>query len=240
MRHAKSNLLRSGPTPCSTMAYIRTHSRHMATPRLALTACVFCSGLTQAYDLPVLHAVPPGRGGRSGLRAGFEGASDHEPGSRPPQTPRHSGRIPDMLTQYTLPPWLTIDRLLIAVVILAALVIVQRIRRTARRRRPARLHPKLQKYGGTTPEQQHADLEASRRIIATSSTGAVAGYRIVQQIEAVFVDGSRAPDDAIAALKAAAGRRGANAIINLSQQRTAAGRCTAQGDAVIIRPTAEP
>lgn len=137
-----------------------------------------------------------------------------------------------------LPPWLTPQRLAIAVGVLFALVVVQRVRRALRRRRAPRVHPKLAKYGGRSEEQINADLEASRKIIATSSTGVVAGYKIVQQIEAVFVDGSRSPDDAILALKATAGRRGGNAIINLSQQRTAAGRCTAQGDAVVLRPQA--
>jgi uncharacterized protein YbjQ (UPF0145 family) len=40
----------------------------------------------------------------------------------------------------------------------------------------------------------------------------------------------------VTALKAQASRRGANALINLSQERTAAGRCSAQGDAVVVKP----
>ncbi len=144
---------------------------------------------------------------------------------------------PPMLSIAVMPEWATRERLVYFVIGLGLLFIIQRVRRARRRRRPVRLHPKLAKYGAGDETQSRADLEASRRIIATSSTEAVAGYRIVQQIEAVFVDGARSPDYAVAALKAEAGRRGGNAVINLSQRRTAAGRCTAQGDAVVIRPT---
>ena len=139
----------------------------------------------------------------------------------------------------SFPDWLTTDRILIGVAALAVLGVIGRVRRSMRRRRPVRLNPKLAKYGEPNQAAVQADMEASRKIIATSSTEAVAGYRIVQQIEAVFIDGCRTPDDAIAALKASAGRRGANALINLRQQRTAAGRCTAQGDAVVVKLAAE-
>lgn len=144
-----------------------------------------------------------------------------------------------MCGAFAFPDWLTTDRLIIAVVVLTVLVVIRRVRRALRRRRPVQLHPKLAKYGQPDPAEVRAELEASRKIIATSSTEAVAGYRIVQQIEAVFIDGCRTPEDAVAALKAAAGRRGANAVINLRQKRTAAGRCTAQGDAVVVRLTDE-
>jgi len=133
-----------------------------------------------------------------------------------------------------LPAWLNVKTLTYAVAVLLVLVIVQRVRAAIRRRRPARLHPKLQKYGGGDEAAQYADLDASLKIIATSSTPNVAGYRITRQIEAVFVDGGRTPGDAVTALKAAAALRGANAVINLSQQRTAAGKCSAQGDAVVV------
>ena len=170
-------------------------------------------------------------------RAGFQREVDHEPGSRLTADPALFQYNPPMLSIDSLPEWATLERIIYVLIGLALLLIVQRLRRARRRRRPVRLHPKLAKYGGGDETQSRADLDASRRIIATSSTEAVAGYRIVQQIEAVFVDGARSPDYAIAALKAEAGRRGGNAVINLSQRRTAAGRCTAQGDAVVIRPT---
>jgi hypothetical protein len=129
--------------------------------------------------------------------------------------------------------------LLYAVAVLLGLVFLERLARAVRRaRKPAALHPKLQPYAGRPAADIEADREASAKIIATSSTGRVAGYEIVQQIEAVFVEGYRTPQEATEALKAAAARKGANAIINLSQQRSTAGRSTSQGDAVVVRPTA--
>ncbi len=126
-----------------------------------------------------------------------------------------------------------------AVGVLVALVLLRRAARGLRRRRkPAALHPRLQAYAGRTEADLQADQLEAAKIVATSSTAAVAGYQIVQQIEAVYVEGYRTPADAGMAIKAAAARKGANAIINLSQQRTAGGRCTAQGDAVVIKPKA--
>ena len=139
-----------------------------------------------------------------------------------------------------MPEWLTQERLIAAVVVLGVLVVIQRVRRVLRRRRPPQLNPKLAKYGVDNEAQLAADQEASSKIIATSSTASVAGYRIIRQIEAVFVDGRRTPGEAVTALKAAASRLGANAVVNLSQARTAAGKCTAQGDAVIVQVDAKP
>lgn len=127
--------------------------------------------------------------------------------------------------------------LLYAVGVLLGLVLWERLARRVRRsRKPAPLHPKLQPYAGRAAADVEADREAAAKIVATSSTGSVAGYEIVQQIEAVFVEGYRTPQEATIALKATAGRKGANAVINLSQQRSGAGRSTSQGDAVLIRP----
>ena len=128
--------------------------------------------------------------------------------------------------------------LIYTVAVLLVLAFLQRLARRVRRaRKPAALHPKLQAYAGRAAVDVEADREAAAKIVATSSTGSVAGYEIVQQIEAVFVEGYRTPQEATTALKATAGRKGANAIINLSQQRSGAGRSTSQGDAVLIRPT---
>ena len=41
------------------------------------------------------------------------------------------------------------------------------------------------------------------------------------------------PEEAMVALKAAAAQLGANALVNVQSERSAAGRCTASGDAVI-------
>lgn len=123
---------------------------------------------------------------------------------------------------------------------LVAVWLAMRIRRMIRARRSPRLNPNLMKYAGIDDASLARRREMAARILATSSTGQVAGYEIVRQIEAVFEDGHRTPAEAVEALKAAAAQRGANALINLAQQRTAAGRCTAQGDAVIIRPILPP
>ena len=125
--------------------------------------------------------------------------------------------------------------------VLFALVVLQRllggVARLVRRRKTAPLHPKLQKYAGINEADVQAEREAAAGIIATSSTGAIPGYEIVRQVEVLFVEGRRSQGEAIVALKAAAVQRGANAVINLGQEHTAAGRCTARGDAVVVRPT---
>jgi hypothetical protein len=123
-----------------------------------------------------------------------------------------------------------------ALILLAATVVSLRIAQWfGRRRGRAELHPNLQKYAGKSDAEIEADRSAALKIIATSSTARITGFQLMQQIEAVFVEGYRTPDEAVTALKASAGRRGANAIINLSQSRTAGGRCTAQGDAVLVK-----
>lgn len=120
-----------------------------------------------------------------------------------------------------------------------AIVMMRRIRRFFRRREPPRIHPKLQKYGeqyGVVDEEVAAKRRAeAEHIIATSSTGDIAGYDLVEQVEAVFVDGFRRPEEAIEGLKAAAAMKGANGVTNVNHDRNASGRCSASGDAVIIR-----
>jgi uncharacterized protein YbjQ (UPF0145 family) len=144
-----------------------------------------------------------------------------------------------------IPQWLQDNRgtlittAFVVVGLMVARRIYRRICRLKRDRRPVELNPKLQKYAGRTPADQEAVRLAAGNIIATSSTGQIAGYEIVRQIEAVFVEGHRLPEEAVAAVKSAAGGLGANAIINLTHQRTAAGRCAAQGDAVVVRAKAE-
>ena len=75
----------------------------------------------------------------------------------------------------------------------------------------------------------------SAKIIATSSSATIAGFEIVQQIEAVFVEGAPSPAAAVEELKASAARQGANAVINLNAVRLASGKCVANGDAVIVK-----
>jgi len=143
--------------------------------------------------------------------------------------------------------WLQANRalLVLAVLVLAAFVILRRVIagvvQLVKRRRPARLHPRLQKYGGLPPhEGARADESpderlAASQIVATSTTDRIIGYEIIRQHETVFVDGLATPRQASDALKAAAARVGANAIINMSCEQTAGGY-SATGDAVRVRP----
>lgn len=139
-------------------------------------------------------------------------------------------------------PWLEDYRWTIAGVAVAFLFIVivlKRVSAALRRRRPsAPLHPHLAKYAGLSEADIARQREDAAKIIATSSSDRIAGYEIVRQIETVFVEGYRTSEEALLALKAAAGKLGANAVMNLSQQRTAAGRCSAQGDSVLVKPLA--
>jgi uncharacterized protein YbjQ (UPF0145 family) len=79
-------------------------------------------------------------------------------------------------------------------------------------------------------------------VLATSSTAALVGYRVVRQIETLVTDGHASPAEAITALKALAAERGANGIIHLVSERQPGGKCLARGDAVVVRPEepAEP
>lgn len=129
--------------------------------------------------------------------------------------------------------------LIVLVGFVALIWLTRKIRRFLRRRRPPALHPKLQKYGQSFAEPDPT-LGAKRRkeaaeILATSSTGTIAGYEIVEQVEAVIVDGFRLAEDALEGLKAAAAMKGANAVINVHRDRVDGGTCSAAGDAVIVR-----
>ncbi len=132
------------------------------------------------------------------------------------------------------------------VCMLAALWIARKALRFIRRRRPPKLHPKLQRYGDAAADASSPlDLGARRhaeaaRIVATSSTAEITGYEILEQIEAVYVDGFRKPEEALEGLKAVAGMKGANAVIRVRQERSAGGRCTASGDAVVVRKIGGP
>lgn len=122
--------------------------------------------------------------------------------------------------------------------------IKRRVTNFLRSRRPAKFHSKMQPYaeGSMALDEEFAakrKLEAAK-IIATSSTSAIAGFEILEQVEAVFVDGFRRPEDAIEGLKAAAAMKGANAVVNVKQERTSSGKCAATGDALRVRKLSPP
>lgn len=127
---------------------------------------------------------------------------------------------------------------LIALLVLR--VVWRRITGLFRRGRPAKIHPKLQKYNVDYDELNRRREEQAVTIIATSTGSRLAGYRVTRQVEAVFVDGCRSQEEAMLALKAAAAERGANAILNVKTDRTAAGKCSASGDAIVVAPPLQP
>ncbi len=142
--------------------------------------------------------------------------------------------VPDVYRPWVVPVGLALLGLLVA------RMLWRFIARLIRRRRPPNIHPLLQKYNVDHAELDRQRREQARLIVATSTTARLAGFRIVRQVEAVFVEGYRTPDDALTALKAAAADRGANAILNVHTDRTAAGRCTASGDAIVVAPLVQP
>jgi hypothetical protein len=123
---------------------------------------------------------------------------------------------------------------------LLLLLITQRVIRGAReaRRHAERAREIRQARGYLYMQQQELERLAGR-ILATSSTGSIAGFDIVRQIEAVYTDGHISPVKAIEVLKAVAAEKGANAIIHLVSERAPAGKCGAHGDAVVVRPVGE-
>jgi len=104
---------------------------------------------------------------------------------------------------------------------------------------PARINPRLAKYAGDDDPGTQVRRELASRIRSTSSTDQIPGYKILQAIEALYVEGYRTPADALEGLKAAAAERGASAIINVRHERTSMGRCAASGDAVVAETTGQ-
>lgn len=122
----------------------------------------------------------------------------------------------------------------------ALLVFVLVVHLWNRRREAARVgRARAELRAGLAEVQlQHAELKRlAARVLATSSTGQIAGFEIVRQIEAVFSDGQKSAELAVELVKAHAVKKGANAIINLHTQPTPSGKWTAAGDAVVVRTT---
>lgn len=146
---------------------------------------------------------------------------------------------PDLSNWFDLTP----RKIYTVVALLAGWLLLRKVRNFFRRRRPPTIHPKLQKYGqnyGEPDEKMTAQRRAeAEKIVATSTTATIVGYEIIEQVEAVYVDGFRKPEDAIEGLKATAAMKGANAVTNVQQQRSSAGICAANGDAVIVQKISE-
>jgi uncharacterized protein YbjQ (UPF0145 family) len=128
-------------------------------------------------------------------------------------------------------------KIAVACGLLLLIVIAFRIRESRRQTRyAARRREELRKERGYLYMQDQQVQQLAGQIIATSSTPSVAGYSIVRQIEAVFTDGHTSPIKAVEVLKAIAAEKGANAIVNLSTERTSTGKSASRGDAVVIQP----
>jgi hypothetical protein len=101
-------------------------------------------------------------------------------------------------------------------------------------RRAARARADL-RAGMAEVQMKQAEIRAlGEKIIATSSTGEIAGFTLVRQIEAVFSDGEKSADMAVDLVKARAVRKGANAVIHLQTRQTPSGKWAASGDAVVV------
>ncbi|MCG3137629.1 MAG: hypothetical protein HJJLKODD_01478 [Phycisphaerae bacterium] len=127
---------------------------------------------------------------------------------------------------------------LVLLIATAVIVVIWQVLRWRESRRPPHIHPRLQKYAGPDSDLAQQRRTAAEKIIATSSTPTIAGYLILQQIEAVYVEGFRRPEEALEGIKAVAAMKGANAVINLRHERSAAGKCSASGDAVLVEAQA--
>lgn len=101
--------------------------------------------------------------------------------------------------------------LIYAVLIGVALLVLRRLLgglgRAWRRNKPVNINPKLAKYNVDKAEVARQQRELSHQIEATSTGRHLAGYRIIRQVEAVFVEGYATPEDALIALKATAAER---------------------------------
>lgn len=136
------------------------------------------------------------------------------------------------------------DPVIMAVVLAAGVVIVLSVvgrlwRRGREAAAEARQRAARREEQGYLQKQQAEVERLAGKIIATSSTGSIAGFEIVRQVEAVFTDGHPTPTKAVEHLKAVAAEKGANAVVNLNSARPPSGKCVAHGDAVIVRPVEE-
>jgi uncharacterized protein YbjQ (UPF0145 family) len=126
--------------------------------------------------------------------------------------------------------------------VLAAAIVLWAIQRVAmylRSLRPARLNPNLARYAGDNDPSAQLRKQMASRIRSTSSTDQIPGYKIIQAIDALYVEGFRTPAEALEGLKALAAEKGASAVINVRHERSSMGRCAASGDAVVAETTGQ-
>jgi hypothetical protein len=133
-----------------------------------------------------------------------------------------------------------VDAIIVGGAVLVALPLIGILLRLRSATRSRRLQKELRRHHTFADEQKQGRAKLAGKITATSSTGTIAGYEIVRQIEAVFTDGHPSPSQAVEALKAIAAAQGANAVINLGSERPPSGKCLARGDAVVVQAVARP
>jgi len=155
----------------------------------------------------------------------------------PPTTTAPSWSLPDWLHVQNL----TISDPLVLRIVYAAgalivLVILLRILRRVRdRARDARVRAELRREKEEFRLQQEELRKLAARIVATSSTGRIAGYALVRQVETVFTEPRASSVAAIELAKALAAQKGANAIINFQSQPAPTGKWIASGDGVVVK-----
>lgn len=124
-----------------------------------------------------------------------------------------------------------------------AVIVLAIIRRALRARREARVwsnrREEVRKQRGYLYMQQQEIDRLAGRILATSQTQSIPGFAVLRQVDAVFTDGHVSQPNAVLVLKAISAEKGANAIINLTTERLPNGKCSASGDAVVVRAPAD-
>jgi uncharacterized protein YbjQ (UPF0145 family) len=133
--------------------------------------------------------------------------------------------------------WLKVGLYVLAAAIV--LWVFQRVAMYVRSLRPARLNPNLARYAGADDPSVQLRRQMASRIRSTSSTDQIPGYKIIQAIDALYVEGFRTPAEALEGLKALAAEKGASAVINVRHERSSMGRCAASGDAVVAETTGQ-
>jgi hypothetical protein len=126
---------------------------------------------------------------------------------------------------------IVIGAVAILFLLLAMKIIARRRQAAAAARYRADLH---QAFEGVRLQQEEVKRLADQ-IAATSSTGRIAGFAIVRQVETVFSEPKASSVSAVDLVKALAVQKGANALINLETRQLPGGKWVASGDAVVVK-----
>jgi hypothetical protein len=122
-----------------------------------------------------------------------------------------------------------------AAALIALLIVFRLIGHWRERAAVARRRAELRRACDDLRLQQEEIKKLAEQIVATSSTGRIAGYAIVRQVETIFTEPKASSVAVVELVKAVAAQKGANALINLHSQQMPGGKWVASGDAVIVR-----